>query len=356
MPSTHSNDRQNKKSPHIELTPSDVLELWRERHYTPKGYLYHLVLAHRRAGWWFKIDNVAQFCRDWDIPRRTFYRAKATLIDEGRLEEDIIGAVNVRVPIDSTDVCATSGTGVSEVALAVPDLALAVPNLAPLVPNGSHMSPETQSEQGLHNPTDLSHLSYRSSTPCVCVDESVENPAPTNGEYFSSGRANPEMRDSQVKNAEIDNEANITEKDPPAAPPNLDRLEKIGVNLGDRSLQKAIQAWPDRVPVAIACLEEKKGTVKHPTRFLTAAIEQDWKPEKNNATPPGFGDWFDDARRRGFVIASQMQGNGLVVCTSNGHWLPYERVRHLSWDELSTWIHAADAATVDREAVPARRE
>ena len=49
-----------------------------------------------KAGLLFPL--VSQFCREWHINRRTFYRAKAELIANGKLEEHIKGSVNLRVP------------------------------------------------------------------------------------------------------------------------------------------------------------------------------------------------------------------------------------------------------------------
>ena len=83
---------------HLRLTPEAVHQNWLDHFYTPAGYLYHLILALRKQGWWFRIENVSQFCREWHINRRTFYRAKAELIANGKLEEHIKGSVNLRVP------------------------------------------------------------------------------------------------------------------------------------------------------------------------------------------------------------------------------------------------------------------
>ena len=137
--------------PHLRLTPEQVLENWRQRFYTPPGYLYHLILALRREGWWYRINNVAQFCRDWEINRRTFYRAKAELITRGLLEEHIIGSLDLRVP------------NVSQIDSPVSELSPLVPDLSQPVTPVTHMAAETQSGQRLQNPTDLSQIFFRSS-------------------------------------------------------------------------------------------------------------------------------------------------------------------------------------------------
>ncbi|WP_346293969.1 hypothetical protein [Sphaerothrix gracilis] len=157
-----NNGKSSRRQPHLELTTHDVLQLWREGHYTPKGYLYHLILAHRKAGWWFRIANVSEFCRKWEIQRRTFYRAKACLIENGQLEESIVGAVDLRIPVVSINTCDSGDTPVTNESLTVSDLSPTVTNGSHSVTDGSHMSPESLTEQSSCNSTDLSQISYKS--------------------------------------------------------------------------------------------------------------------------------------------------------------------------------------------------
>lgn len=95
--------RQSTLTPGLQLTPAQVLANWQQGFYTPTGYLYHLVLALRRQGWWLRIDNISQFCRQWEMNRRAFYRAKAQLLLDGRLEENIDDAIDLRVPSYGTE-------------------------------------------------------------------------------------------------------------------------------------------------------------------------------------------------------------------------------------------------------------
>ncbi|NET31375.1 MAG: hypothetical protein F6K19_05155 [Cyanothece sp. SIO1E1] len=102
--------KYHSRPAHLELTPKEVFELWKEGHYTAKGYLYHLLLAHKKAGWWFRVNSVSDFCKKWGINRRTFYKAKAALIIDGKLEESIMGAIDLRIPDISINTCAPEGT------------------------------------------------------------------------------------------------------------------------------------------------------------------------------------------------------------------------------------------------------
>lgn len=320
--------------PHIRLTPDQVFDLWQSGHYTPKGYLYHLVLSHKKAGWWWRISNISEFCRKWAIKRRTFYRAKAALIHEGLFEEAITGSVELRVC--STSVCDSVGTP-------VPTESQRVPDLAQSVPTESHLAAETQPQQSFPEVPDLLQISKQiTTTEEVCV--SVEN--------FSLGEGNQESISPDRPQTEVGKRNSQASSQKGFTPPILQRAKKLGVNVSDRILLEVIKRWPARVPIALDCLEEKQLTVKHPTRFLQKAIEEDWRPEHTSSAPSGFGQWFDEARRRGVAIASEMRGSVLHVFTADQHWLPFEQLRRMTWDELSARMNPINAKAVNVQAVP----
>jgi len=135
-------------APHLRLTPEEVLENWRNHFYTPAGYLYHLILALRREGWWYRIDNISDFCRKWELNRRTFYRVKAELILMGRLEESITGNIDLRIP------------NVSQIDSPVSPGSQVVSHGSQVVSHGSQLSLETGSRQEFPAPTDLLQISY----------------------------------------------------------------------------------------------------------------------------------------------------------------------------------------------------
>jgi hypothetical protein len=126
------------KPPHLELEPEEVKRLWDQEFYTPAGYLYHLLLAMKRAGWWIRIENVTKFCEDWNIQRRTFYRAKAKLIDSGILEENITGAIEVRLM--NADECDSPDT------LVTPETHTVTPETHTVTPETHTVTPETHSK------------------------------------------------------------------------------------------------------------------------------------------------------------------------------------------------------------------
>ena len=48
--------------------------------------------------------------------------------------------------------------------------------------------------------------------------------------------------------------------------------------------------------------------------------------------------WYDEARRRGLVLASQRQGDTTMVCLADERWVPYEELLSQSWDDLETQL------------------
>jgi hypothetical protein len=127
----------SRKEPHARLTSQQVFKNWTKegkKYYTPTGYLYHLLLALRKEGWWYRIDNITEFCDRWKIKRRTFYDAKAALIADGVLEENILGAVELRI-IDAAE---NSRTTVQDAAHPVQDAAHPVQDAAHPVQDAAH--------------------------------------------------------------------------------------------------------------------------------------------------------------------------------------------------------------------------
>ncbi|MBE9067904.1 hypothetical protein IQ260_14720 [Leptolyngbya cf. ectocarpi LEGE 11479] len=335
---TH-NPSGRQKSSHLRLTAAEVKDMWNEGEYTPQGYLHHLILAHRSPGWVWRIENVSQFCKDWGLNRRTFYRAKAALIDRGVLEEEVFGAIELK--LTSTNVCDSSDTPVSDESLVVPDLSHSVPDLSQLVTNGSHSTLETVDTQSACNSTSLKQL-ITPTTQDVCVSENVNN---------SEVRTEVSVFDrlpAQVENAESPNEAIPPGKETYAPPILLEAKKKFGINLEDTQLRKSIEFWPERVEVAIACLEEKQLTVKYPTRFLQRAIEEDWKPERRTGGSE-WRDWFNEAYNRGLVSAGREDDGVQYVLTADDHWVPFEHLRRQSWEQLEAQLKPI---TVDAHAAP----
>ncbi|MEM8614967.1 MAG: hypothetical protein AAGF93_23380 [Cyanobacteria bacterium P01_H01_bin.105] len=97
----------------MNQSPNDVKQLWDADHYTPKGYLYHLLLAHRLPGESWKIDSVSEFCQRWNLSERQFYEAKAALVAEDLIDETISGSVELTavLPRDADQTLAIPALG-----------------------------------------------------------------------------------------------------------------------------------------------------------------------------------------------------------------------------------------------------
>lgn len=185
----------------MDLSADDLKQLWAEGHYTLKGYLYLLLLAHRPPGEPWKIESVPEFCQCWNLTERQFYKAKAALVAEDAINETINEGIELT----------------------------AIPS------------------------------------------EDVEPSMPALGELIAD----------------------------------------------------TLDAQPEQ-----------------PTG------NSDW------AT------WYDEARRRGLVLASQRQGETTMVCLVDERWVPFEQLRSQSWDELETQLKPmmVDAIAEATELTPEQQK
>ncbi|MBD2406613.1 hypothetical protein H6G63_20745 [Leptolyngbya sp. FACHB-402] len=184
----------SRKEPHARLTSQQVFKNWTKegkKYYTPTGYLYHLLLALRKEGWWYRIDNITEFCDRWKIKRRTFYDAKAALIADGVLEENILGAVELRI-IDAAE---NSRTTVQDAAHPVQDAAHPVQDAAHPVQDAAHpvqdaaqTIPETEATQEFREP--LNSFSDLSSDLSSAKDQ-ISPPTPSNTIDGREGEKDP---------------------------------------------------------------------------------------------------------------------------------------------------------------------
>ena len=88
----------------MNLSPDNLKQLWETEHYTPKGYLYHLLLAHCAPGELWKIESVSEFCQRWNISERQFYKAKAALVAADLIDEAITDCIELTArPLDTSE-------------------------------------------------------------------------------------------------------------------------------------------------------------------------------------------------------------------------------------------------------------
>ena len=92
-----------KETAHFRITAQEAKELYLSGLFTTHAYLYILVKALRKDGWWLYFDSITEFCQEWGIPERSFYRAKAILVSQGYLEEIIQGRLGLRCPVENEE-------------------------------------------------------------------------------------------------------------------------------------------------------------------------------------------------------------------------------------------------------------
>jgi len=92
-----------KETAHLRITAQEAKELYLSGLFTTHAYLYILVRALRKDGWWLYFDSITEFCQEWGIPERSFYRAKAILVSQGYLEETIQGRLGLRCPVENEE-------------------------------------------------------------------------------------------------------------------------------------------------------------------------------------------------------------------------------------------------------------
>ncbi|MEM6518734.1 MAG: hypothetical protein AAF722_05295 [Cyanobacteria bacterium P01_C01_bin.70] len=204
-----------------------------------------------------------------------------------------------------------------------------------VVSSRKQLALETHAEKGVQIALNSLKL-IRPTTQDVCVSSNVNN---------SELRTAVSVFDrplAQVKTTESPNEAISPGEETYVPPILLAAKKKFQINLGDPHLRRAFERWPERVEVAISCLEEKEITVKHPTRFLQKAIEEQWQPEAlaKEKAPDDFQYWFQEARKRGLVVGSQRIDGTIMVYTVDERCVPFTQLRQLSWEALTDELQA----------------
>lgn len=109
------------------------------------------------------------------------------------------------------------------------------------------------------------------------------------------------------------------------------QLEATGIKL-NTTLSKAIKASTEETVLdAIEAYKEALAaeSIERPGAWLKTAIENGWKP--NTAVQAKselelFNEWFPLAKKKGLVVASQQEKDGIVLYTSDGRWIRFEEM------------------------------
>jgi hypothetical protein len=153
-------------APHYRMTAESLKQDYDRGLITTAGYIHYYIKAKRKDGWKLRIKSVSQFCKELGITRPAFYRAKAHLISNNLLAEEILGGLDLWVPIVQAIDPDENVTGI------VTDVTLTGQSVTQpdtldreryTVSHERYTDPpETQAEQASCKPSDLLQISHRS--------------------------------------------------------------------------------------------------------------------------------------------------------------------------------------------------
>ncbi|GFE72267.1 DUF6262 family protein [Chroococcus sp. FPU101] len=109
------------------------------------------------------------------------------------------------------------------------------------------------------------------------------------------------------------------------------QLNAAGIQLNP-TLTKLIKSTPEEAVLnAIEAYKEAlaTGNIERPGGWLKKAIEEEWKPNDSVQAASEleqFNEWFPLAKKKGLVVASQKENNGIVVYTSGGEWRSFAQM------------------------------
>lgn len=84
----------SNKQPFFKMTAQRAKSEYKEKLITAEAYILYLLDSHRSIGWKWTIEPKS-FCKTWEIPRSTFYRAISNLKSKGKLNWEIEGTITL---------------------------------------------------------------------------------------------------------------------------------------------------------------------------------------------------------------------------------------------------------------------
>jgi len=78
----------------FKMTAERAKADYKEKLITTEAYILYLLDAHRSIGWKWKVEP-KEFCKTWDIPRSTFYKAISKLKTKGKLNWELEGTITL---------------------------------------------------------------------------------------------------------------------------------------------------------------------------------------------------------------------------------------------------------------------
>jgi hypothetical protein len=145
---------------HVRLTASEVKELYLAGYLPGHTYLDLLLRALKAPGWANNIDSVTDFCEKWGINERAFYRAKARLVADGIMTEEIKGVVRLtmhsNVAPDRSVSTPVRSVSTPDRSVSTPDRSVSTPDRSVSTPDRSVSTPDRSVKIDPQNPIEIS--------------------------------------------------------------------------------------------------------------------------------------------------------------------------------------------------------
>lgn len=356
------NSTASKTLPHLRMTSADIKEQWLEGYYTGECYLFNLIRSLRADGWLLKIYNISEFCREWQISRNAFYKAKAQLLIKGKLTESLLGYLGLCVNPNPPPNIAT---GVTVIVSPGEDNC---PPEGRNVPESDTYHLETQSAPEVSRSTDLNtdlntdQITTHTDCPVVVNEifslktkQDLSTPPETFQEKFTDPDPSKISQFNQTQKAQIQNQTyspqtkETGEDKSSAAAAETEIFEEIKELIAPGQINPQIRALVleaiaqvglQVVKDAIAAVKEYKAHQKtkgkelaNPVGMFRQALTEKWQPVQRKA-PDSFSDWFNLAYNLDLVRAASdksditQQPLGVqCVLTNQGEWVTWENYK-----------------------------
>lgn len=164
----NKNKNLNPKPQFLMMTAERAKHDYKAKLITAEAYILYLLEIHRTEGWKWTFEP-KQFCKEWEIPKSTFYRTISSLKCKGLVNWEVEGKVSlwrgsdIAMPdealIDETEDSLTNETTVSRMGIkAVPPSGQSVSPLGKSVSPMRLKTARTLTEQTSQNPTDIKDI------------------------------------------------------------------------------------------------------------------------------------------------------------------------------------------------------
>lgn len=274
-----------KTTAHHRLTRSQVITDYKAGLLTPSGAIYYLIRSAYKLGAAIRFSR-SNICAQLEISQATFYRAIAQL--------EFANLVKFESGDEMTAIAQASN------------------------------SPDHGAYSFL---SELSQICESDSQSCESdsqICESHSQICESHSQPCESG--SPKQRNSAItaipQLLQLDQLNQLTTREEPTHPPVVvGELKSLGMELTENQLGQMSNFSGEQIQEAIAVVRSTKKP-NDKIRLFFKALKNGYRSHLPTATAANFVDWFEKARDRGLVVASQLCGDNIVrVLMSDDRWL-----------------------------------